>query len=547
MATLNRPSALKPTRKGRLMTLMLCMLLTACGTTDGAGDGTADAQGLNLDTTAATDVSGEGDPAPVTDTSTPAEDTAAPEADTSAPAADTAAPEEDATEPAADTAAPEADTSAPAADTAAPEEDATEPEVDIVDPEEDVVAPEADTATPEEDVTEPEQDVTEPEQDVTEPEEDVVPPEADVTDEGDSDDAEAPLDDADMDTVLNDDDNCPETPNADQADSDEDGIGDACDNCPEAQNADQADGDTDGYGDICDNCPEAPNADQADGDTDGYGDACDNCPETPNLSQADSDQDGQGDVCDDTFDGEVNSAGCSDGTREGFIIGSAYGLIAGCAGGWDVPGIHHSIGACGNNAGNDSDNPNGVGCNVADLCSEGWHVCLGKSDVQAHNPSGCEGIMDGAKGGQFFLARTSSTGAFNCAPDTIGSPNSVNDLFGCGDLGCPATESTCAPLQLGSHDKCKALNYKPTASCACQFAGELPVDDPKYAEGDMETVVCQPNSGGCGWCKPLDYWAYKLGEDLPATWDCGTNTTAEANNVVKTGPELGGVLCCKDL
>ena len=205
------------------------------------------------------------------------------------------------------------------------------------------------------------------------------------------------------------------------------------------------------------------------------------------------------------------------------------------------------MGACGNTSGNDSDNPNGVGCNVADLCAEGWHVCLGKSDVQAHNPDGCEGIMDGAKGGQFFLARTSSTGAFNCAPDTIGSPDSVNDLFGCGDLGCPATESTCAPLQLGSHDKCKALNYKPTASCECQYAGELPSDDPKYAEGDMETVVCQPNSGGCGWCKPLDYWAYKLDEDLPATWDCGTNTTAEADNVVKTGPELGGVLCCKDL
>jgi hypothetical protein len=246
-------------------------------------------------------------------------------------------------------------------------------------------------------------------------------------------------------------------------------------------------------------------------------------------------------------DGDANASGCSDGTREGFLIGSAYGLIAGCSGGWDVPGIHHAVGACENSSGNDSDNPNGVGCNVADLCSEDWHVCLGKNDVQAHNPDGCEGIMDGAKGGQFFLARTSSTGAFNCAPDTIGSPDSVNDLFGCGDLGCPATESTCAPLQLGSHDKCKALGYKPTSSCACQYAGELPVDDPKYVEGDMETVVCQPNSGGCGWCKPLDYWAYKLDEDLPETWECGTNTTAEANNVVKTGPELGGVLCCKDL
>jgi hypothetical protein len=153
----------------------------------------------------------------------------------------------------------------------------------------------------------------------------------------------------------------------------------------------------------------------------------------------------------------------------------------------------------------------------------------------------------GGTPGQFFLARTSSSGAFNCAPDTIGAPASSNDLFGCGDLGCPANEESCYPLQVGSHDKCKSLNYKPTSSCTCMYAGELDPDNTKYVEGDMETVVCQPNSGGCGWCQPLDYFAYLLDEELPETWDCGTNTTDEANQVVKTGPELGGVLCCKDL
>ena len=331
------------------------------------------------------------------------------------------------------------------------------------------------------------------------------------------------------------------------SDSDGDGIDDATDNCPELFNSEQGDSDGDEVGDLCDNCVDVPNSDQVNSDEDVYGDACDNCPLATNPGQQDSDQDGLGDQCDDTFDGPQNTTGCSDGTREGFITGGAFGLIAGCAGGWDVPGIHHTAWSCEGNSGNDSDNPTGAGCNVSDLCAEGWHVCLGKNDVQAHNPDGCEGILDGAQEGQFFLARTSSTGAFNCAPDTIGSPESVNDLFGCGDLGCPATESTCAPLQLGSHDRCKALNYKPTPNCACQFAGELPPNDPKYVEGDMETVVCAPNSGGCGWCKPLDYWAYKLGEDLPETWDCGSSTTEEANNVVKTGPELGGVLCCKDL
>jgi len=50
--------------------------------------------------------------------------------------------------------------------------------------------------------------------------------------------------------------------------------------------------------DLCDNCPETPNADQADGDGDGVGDACDNCPDDYNPDQADSDQDGIGDACD---------------------------------------------------------------------------------------------------------------------------------------------------------------------------------------------------------------------------------------------------------
>jgi hypothetical protein len=52
-------------------------------------------------------------------------------------------------------------------------------------------------------------------------------------------------------------------------------------------------GDSDGDGilDEADNCPAVPNADQVDADNDGEGDACDSCPNDP-----DNDADGDG-VC----------------------------------------------------------------------------------------------------------------------------------------------------------------------------------------------------------------------------------------------------------
>jgi hypothetical protein len=81
-------------------------------------------------------------------------------------------------------------------------------------------------------------------------------------------------------------------------DADGDGEPDATDNCPSTPNADQADGDGDGVGNACDNCPSTSNADQADGDGDGVGNACDNCPSTSNAGQTDTDNDGIGDACD---------------------------------------------------------------------------------------------------------------------------------------------------------------------------------------------------------------------------------------------------------
>jgi hypothetical protein len=135
--------------------------------------------------------------------------------------------------------------------------------------------------------------------------------------------------DTDDDTIPDDEDNCPSTPNTDQTDDDGDGDGNVCDECPVG--GEDPDGDT-----VCvdDNCPTTANSDQADSDDDGAGDACDDCPfdadddidsdgvcgdvdncvDDNNADQADSDHDGAGDVCDvcpnDDLDDSDNDGVC---------------------------------------------------------------------------------------------------------------------------------------------------------------------------------------------------------------------------------------------
>jgi hypothetical protein len=106
--------------------------------------------------------------------------------------------------------------------------------------------------------------------------------------------------DADADSVADLDDNCPNTPNTDQADSngfeDGDGIGDACE---DSGGSGPVDSDGDGYSDDVDNCPDMYNPGQEDsnGFEDGTG-AGDACEDEPAMSYPDEDSDGVSDAND---------------------------------------------------------------------------------------------------------------------------------------------------------------------------------------------------------------------------------------------------------
>lgn len=195
--------------------------------------------------------------------------------------------------------------------------------------------------------------------------------------------------------------------------------------------------------------------------------------------------------------------GCADGLRDAFRDATRYPNIAGCAGGWDVAGIAHPIAlGCGRGAGDDGANPTGVGCNVADLCSVSFHLCLGPMEVARSSPDGCAGSHDAA--GAFFSTRGSGPGCGVCATGTnpsctgmdcqrgcLQTARTTNDLFGCGTLGDAPDSSTCTPLDRFSNNVCSAL---------------------------------------------------------PSPWFCTDDGsgTHEADTVTKRGPAAGGVLCCRD-
>jgi len=182
-------------------------------------------------------------------------------------------------------------------------------------------------------------------------------------------------------------------------------------------------------------------------------------------------------------DAGVNRSGCADGEREAFVDVAAQPAIAGCAGGFTVPGLlNEAAPSCNRLAGDDSAAPGGAGCNASDLCAAGWHVCRTPAEVAAASSSGtCAGAVPANAPAQFFAIRQSGPGSADCG-------EGANDIFGCGTLGI-APGNTCAPLDRFSNDQCI---------------------------------------------------------ELAAPWSCGDDNIAEALNVTKPGPAAGGVLCCRD-
>jgi choice-of-anchor A domain-containing protein len=217
--------------------------------------------------------------------------------------------------------------------------------------------------------------------------------------------------------------------------------------------------------------------------------------------------------------------GCADGQREGFTDSAAYPNIAGCSGGWTIPGVSLFAPstapscpglapqdtrnpACGNGAGDDSSNPLGTGCNVADLCAPGWHVCLDANDVTHSSSNGCVGATRASDPPLLFLTRQSSTGCGVCATGTSTAPNCnsttcvagclqtesiSNDVFGCGNYGAASNGAACGPLGRFSNNKCGSIAGQ-------GWSCDNPADPVGYCE-TFTIVHSNPSTGGVMCCR----------------------------------------------
>jgi hypothetical protein len=181
-------------------------------------------------------------------------------------------------------------------------------------------------------------------------------------------------------------------------------------------------------------------------------------------------------------------AGCSDGTREGFLDVTKYPTRAACSGAWDEPGLDSNASRapqCERRGGNTGQVPNGHNCSAADLCSVGWHVCDGAASLAN---VGCDDAIAPFADSRVFFATRQHTTGLTCSGFTTG----INNVYGCGNFG-------------GTPDKsCNPLNRL------------------------LRDTDCENN----------------------APWSCQNgplgNSVSELDDITKSSSLRGGVLCCRD-
>ncbi len=202
-----------------------------------------------------------------------------------------------------------------------------------------------------------------------------------------------------------------------------------------------------------------------------------------------------------------SAAGCADGTRDSFTNQTTFPDIAGCAGGWSLPGIFPAPErskdvACATNGDDSLTSPKGVGCASVDLCATGWHICKGG---EVSSRTGGQGCLAGSYGpNEFYAASSSGTGCGHCA-----SPEKTSvDPALCTSVGCGTN---------------------------CRQRLDLNNDFFGCGTGGLASGSCEFNRFSNDQCNALSVGG----------WSC-PDSVSESTKVIKNDSTGGGVMCCRD-
>lgn len=182
------------------------------------------------------------------------------------------------------------------------------------------------------------------------------------------------------------------------------------------------------------------------------------CVCTPDCEGKICGDDGCGGSCGECGSGEVcswredasscidASAGCADGTREGFTDVGQFPDIASCAANWPILDLRErgSGSACGNDLGEDCRAPR-------DACAPGWHICMVTGDPEdlrsRISASDCGSTAAG--NGRFAVASNYDDGEGTCEGTPYGCTDGRVAL--CCGTGCvPPVRSCIWPETMGS-------------------------------------------------------------------------------------------------